>query len=948
MSWIFRSERKNYSCILEIVNVAVCEGLREIFKQEWDKHYGATKGVWDDTPKCGNELYNMEKSRPLAKKYLKSYQSGKRSEWDSSAISDAILYSNALGKTRLAPHVFKEVNELRKLRNDVTHVHGPQHKISSIEFDKAYNQIQNCFKVLKLSTRSVKIIRDSWKRKIVINFGKMMYICLAIFIAGLLSSALYYWYKNFTTAKAFTSFRILPVRPQHLVANRSRTVDAILEELYNLRARNNRSLTYFYISGNPGSGKSQLAMLVGQQYGVNNFMKDSFSNDIVFVMTLQARSVQNILHSYVDLARRVYCDDNIITNIMNSSHTSRELKIQSLKTEIAKILKNVEKEYTWLLIVDNVVKLKEVSSFLPHLAGEDWQGGQVLVTTQDMSSVPPNSSLTVHISVSEGMYPVESVEFLTNLSGVVESWDLVEKVAKELDYQPLALASAAFYIKQLRETKASPYFNWTDYLNKLDEGKRNLTEEKLSEVNKLAYSLTMSTAVLLAVRSFAESDPVLKHAFTFFSFISHEAQALDVVVSYVLRVDKQKDKDDVQFTIVQCSLILVSRDEKGVLVSMHHVVLDNVKNYISSLNKGNKRSREPSYVLQSLLQQKCALTQGEIAQIPHLKAFYLRTKNLSLPNIVPGSMKSKKRMQKQIVDLTAAIYRHGEISLSKNFLIFALKIAEKNIGVSKESKHVLFPKIGEIYYNLGVIESKLENTEQAREYLEMALKILTRQNGPSHKSVSKCLLSLASLCSNPKDCNVVESEKYSKKALSIDDSLENKAKHYNVLYLMHYYEGDFEQAAKDCSQVIEILQNRAALQGADCVTMHLDLALMNSNMGALWHRTGNYEVAKKFYYLSIYIYEKVTGPHHLDLANSYYNLGLAHCKLKELTNAEACFRRALAIYTQHLESSHKTIARVSLNLAEVLEEKNQLDDAAVLYKQYGCYCKLKNLGIQWD
>ena len=69
------------------------------------------------------------------------------------------------------------------------------------------------------------------------------------------------------------------------------------------------------------------------------------------------------------------------------------------------------------------------------------------------------TSLHFYISVSQGMDPGESCEFLTNLSGVIENQELVGKVAKELNYQPLALASAAFYIKQLRETKAFSHFN---------------------------------------------------------------------------------------------------------------------------------------------------------------------------------------------------------------------------------------------------------------------------------------------------------------------------------------------------------------------------------------------------------------------------------------------------------------------------------------------------------
>ena len=150
-----------------------------------------------------------------------------------------------------------------------------------------------------------------------------------------------YWYSDSMTNKGLKSFRILPVRPIHLVANRSRTVNAILEELHSLSIRNNQSLTYLYMSGNPGSGKSQLARLIGQQYGLSDSMKASVHYRNVFVMTLKAGSIQDTLESYADFARRVDCDDSIIINIINSSRTKAGMKIQSLKTEIVKVLNNV-------------------------------------------------------------------------------------------------------------------------------------------------------------------------------------------------------------------------------------------------------------------------------------------------------------------------------------------------------------------------------------------------------------------------------------------------------------------------------------------------------------------------------------------------------------------------------------------------------------------------------
>ncbi|CAB4032486.1 Kinesin light chain, partial [Paramuricea clavata] len=848
-----RNEEENYYCFLKIMNVAVCDGLREIFKQEWDKQYGTTRSVWDDTCISGNALYNMEKPRLRAKAYLNLYQSGERSGWDISALADAILFSNAL-RMHLAPHVSNNVDELRVLRNHLNHKFASQHKMPDAAFNNAYKKVNNCFKALKLSTVNVEKIRNSSRGNYhAIHLRKIICISLTILIGVVC-------YLVANTSEAKTIFSVLPTRPVHLVANRSRTVDAILKELHNLSIRNNRALSYLYISGNPGSGKSQLARLVGQRYGTNVPVGWFRSSTKVFVMTLSGRSLHDILESYADFARRVDCNENNIASIINSNKTNTTTKIKSLRTEIAKALRDFESKYTWLLIVDNVIKLNEISAFFP----EDWQGGQVLITTQDMSSVPSNSSLTVHLSVSQGMDPEESCEFLTDLSGLAENQDLVGNVAKELDYQPLALASAGFYVKQVRESKASPQFTWKDYLKKLDEGKRELTEMKLTKVNMPAYSLTMSTAVLLAVKMSAESDPVLKHTFTFLSYVSNEAQSLKVVVSYVLRVDKEKDREDVALTIRQCSLILHSDEQKVVSISLHRVVHDSIQLYIIHGANGNAKSRVPLYVFQSLLQQKCAL--GEIALIPHLKAFYARTKNISSEVMVLSSMKikMKQRMQKQIFDMTSVLIQHGEFLLSKNYLNLALKMTangdNKGNGDLKESLHVLFPKIGEIYNNLGTVENVLGNTKQARKYLKEALKILLIQHGPSHKT--------------------------RKSVIKIN------------LGRKHYAEGT-----------------------------NLKLALMR----------------RKYLTLSVDIFRKMTATNHLNLANSYYNLGLVHYELNDLPDAEVCFRRALEIYSKQLQSSDKRMARASQNLARVLEETGQLHEAKMLDKQYGRTCRRQKL-----
>jgi len=75
-------EQLNYFRICYIAFNLVPEGLRQVFKQEWDFLYKTTPGEWKDTPKNGSDFYNKEsrKSRSKNSRYLATIQNGNTAE----------------------------------------------------------------------------------------------------------------------------------------------------------------------------------------------------------------------------------------------------------------------------------------------------------------------------------------------------------------------------------------------------------------------------------------------------------------------------------------------------------------------------------------------------------------------------------------------------------------------------------------------------------------------------------------------------------------------------------------------------------------------------------------------------------------------------------------------------------------------------------------------------
>ena len=472
----YTSQQLNYFRACYIAFDLIPEGLRTVFKQEWDFLYKATAfGEWKDTPKNGLDFYNGEtrSTHRTNARVLATIQEGNTAEWDTFCLFFAILYSDTIGCT-LSTALRRAVDDLRQCRNVIAHT--SEAGLTDADFQWFVDRVLNAFTSLGLPVNKIEDIKNQT------DFPTAELSALKVQADNLnadvqtkekerynLTSELQSKKKEVETLtreinSRVESFCILTFKPSHPIIRRVNDVTKIMKKLDELQNESKGAISTIYLSGIPGCGKSQIARQVGQEIFDKRWRE---GEDLTFVATLNADTLDSLAESYCSLARHFGITDNALANLEASRNVPE--KIEYLKTLIFSKTKQFS---NWLIIVDNVVDLSSVQGVLPPSGMKELGHGQVLITTQDISSIPVNAPLTYHESLSKGMHPDDAVDLLRQVSQI-QNQEQAEKVAEVVDYQPLPLAAAAFYVRSVRDND-SPNYSWGNYLNDLRRHELNL------------------------------------------------------------------------------------------------------------------------------------------------------------------------------------------------------------------------------------------------------------------------------------------------------------------------------------------------------------------------------------------------------------------------------------------------------------------------------------------
>ena len=972
----YTEEQLNYYRICCITTDELTDGLRTIFKQEWDNRYATTLGEWKDEVKNGQDFKNGESPRNQARnqELLATMINGNRAEWDCTKLFYAILYSDCIGRG-LNAVVRSNVDDLRKFRNE-DFAHLPRGHISKPKFQSAIAKVEGAFQALGLSTLKIQEIRNqanfptSHLKKVLIEVDKFKQEVKAL---------------EDQLQSETTPFCILPPKPSHNIAARNDEVTNITQELKQLKETNEGRLSYLYISGNPGSGKSQLAGLVAEQ-----IFKQSTD---AFVMTLNAANIDRLLDSYISFARHLKCSDYAVTNTLNDKDLKTEEKIAYIKSLAGT---KVELYASWLLIVDNVVSISEMHAHLPDTGNSYWSKGQLLITSQDITYIPTDNSFIKQMSVSKGMAPSDAISLLATISGIADD-ETAEKVAHALDYQPLALASAATFVKQLSDNKPSSNLGWGDFLEKLDEGQFKNTETFLSNTNA-SYPYSMTTAISLAVEKSMSSDRVLKHAFNVISLCAPKPLNLGIVTNYIQKAEANdnmntctegefNDKDVIGLRISKSSLLLLEEDSGEVYVRIHQVVRDVIQSIIKQLSK-TERFQVVHVSILSLIQfipdrqADFNFYTGNRLRllVPHLsflsleiEAFFKEVDSSKDPKIINFNLKdyrdycrrfgricsinfdlkAAKRYFKSCLALSLQLLEseHPSVAIAYSDLAGVLRdqgdlkeakeYHERALAIRLQTLGPQHPDVVNSYNKLGNVLRAQGDLKKAKEYFERALAISQQTLGPQHPDVASSYNNLANVLSNQGDLK--KAKEYHERALAIMQQTlgpehPDVTSSYNNLANVLSNQGDLKKAKEYHERALAIRQQTLGPQ-------HPDVASSYNNLAGVLRGQGDLKKAKEYHERALAIQQQTLGPQHPDVATSYNNLATVLREQGDLKKAKEYLERALAIMQQTLGPQHRYVATSYDNLATVLGDQGDLNKAKE-YRERALAIMQQTLGPQ--
>ncbi len=196
----------------------------------------------------------------------------------------------------------------------------------------------------------------------------------------------------------------------------------------------------------------------------------------------------------------------------------------------------------------------------------------------------------------------------------------------------------------------------------------------------------------------------------------------------------------------------------------------------------------------------------------------------------------------------------------------------------------------------------------------------------------------------------------------VTDDPAGRARSEEVLGLLRFAQGRYDEAAKAFEQAFALLPAEPAAEDAARLRGHLasvaahrgeltaaeqgfrralaldhglsaDRAEHLQSLALVVQMQGDFDTAADLHHQALGAVEEVHGIDSLQAAVALANLASLRLAQGHSREAEVDYRRALAILLDHLGEQHVEVAKVRQSLATTLESQGRLDEATELYRQ---------------
>ena len=644
------------------------------------------------------------------------------------------------------------------------------------------------------------------------------------------------------------------------------------------------------ICGLGGIGKTQLAV----EYAYRHL------DEYQYLLWASAQDVEALIASFARLAD--------LLNLPEKNVQEQAIMIHAVKRWL-------QRQRSWLLILDNADHPDLLPDFLPSTVG-----GHVLITTRrsDLNAYLPSLA---HPLVIDIFSDEQSALFLLHRSGLLAldaSLDQVELGARQLAFSivrelgglPLALDQAGAYLHTTSCSLAT-------YQQLYQQRRIQLLNQR--RVVRDDHPEPVATTWDISFRNVEQQNPAAADLLRFCTFLAPYAIPEEILTKGA------KGPGPVLGPVVDDPYLfneaiealrmysLINRDPHVQALSIHPLVQVVLRDSMSLETQQQWAQRAFRAVNTAFPDIDFANWSICERLLPHA---------LICTTSIGQTLKASPSVSRLLNGTGSYLYKRGRYEEAEAQLLRSLTIDTEVYGADHPEVATALNNLAEIYKSQG-------RYEEAGQLIRQALAIREQALGPMHIDTAQSLNNLATLYSY--QGNYEEEEPLLQQALGIWEQKQglshpDVARALNNLAQLYVQQGKYAEGEPLARRTLEIDEQMLG-------PGHPDTSVIINTLANLYWMQGKDAEAELLIRRGLEIREQTLGYMHPSTALSLTSLAVQCSEHGKYSEAESLAQQALAIYEQMLGSTHPETGRCLEVLAGVYQQQGKYAEAEPLAQQ---------------